>query len=355
MLVFWITLGLVYIFALSSRYFAIPNSIGPVHVKPSKWYVWLTLSVLVLVSGLQNNIGDTYFYMHSYTLRQLTWQDIGFEADFGFNLLQMVLQRISSHPQTLIFIVAFMTNLLIITVLYRYSRLFELALYVYITSGLFLTSMNGIRQFLAAAIAFTATRYLLEGHWKKYMLVIALAATIHQSALVLIPVYFIVRREAWTRQTIILLGIAVIFVIGFEQVSHLFFNVIQNTKYSEYQHVEQEGANALRAVVYAVPLLLAYLGREKLRSLFPKGDYIVNLSILNLVFMIISTQQWIFARFSFYFGLYHLILITWIVKLFPPKQQRLVYLAILVCYFLYYYYESVISLNIVYRSDYIKF
>ena len=59
------------------------------------------------------------------------------------------------------------------------------------------------------------------------------------------------------------------------------------------------------------------------------------MSLLGLVFMIISTQNWIFARFSIYFGLYQLILISWIIKLFTEKDQKLIYYAILVFYFIY--------------------
>ena len=57
----------------------------------------------------------------------------------------------------------------------------ELSLYVYITGGLFLVSMNGIRQLLAAAIAFTATKYLIDGNWIKYFLIVLFASLFHQS------------------------------------------------------------------------------------------------------------------------------------------------------------------------------
>ena len=33
-----------------------------------------------MVSGLRNNIGDTYFYMHSYKLMNLHWEYIKFEG-----------------------------------------------------------------------------------------------------------------------------------------------------------------------------------------------------------------------------------------------------------------------------------
>ena len=46
----------------------------------------------------------------------------------------MLLQQFSDDPQILVFTTAFITNILIVLVLYKYSRLLELSLYVYITS-----------------------------------------------------------------------------------------------------------------------------------------------------------------------------------------------------------------------------
>ena len=142
--------------------------------------------------------------------------------------------------------------------------------------------------------------------------------------------------------------------MGFNQFSGILFSAIEDTQYGQYKNIDAEGANLLRAVVTFVPLIIAYLGKEKLRELWPKSDYIVNLCILGLVFMIIATKNWIFARFNIYFGLYNLILISWIVYLFTKQYQKLIYYSLLVCYFIYFYYEQVISLRIVYESNFLK-
>ena len=233
--------------------------------------------------------------------------------------------------------------------------MFELSLFVYIASGLFLVSMNGIRQFLAAAVIFAATKYIFDGSWIKFSLVVLLASSFHQSALILIPIYFLIRREAWTKTTFGILGLAVIIVIGYNQFTEILFSAIEDTNYGRYATVNEGGANVMRIAVFGAPLFLAYLGRERLRELFPKCDYIVNLCLLNLVFMIIASQNWIFARFNIYFGLYQLILIAWLVKLFKERDQKFVYFAIVTCYIFYFYQEHVLSLNILYRSDYIPF
>ncbi|PGO33397.1 capsular biosynthesis protein [Bacillus cereus] len=353
MTILWMNLAIVFILAFFARYFAMPVTTGYVMLKPNRSLILMATTSLVLVSGFRNNIGDTYFYMHAFKVTDFNWGYIQSSKDVGFSIFQMILKVYTDDPQVLIFITALITNILIVAVLYKYSRMIELSLYVYIASGMYLVSMNGLRQYLAAAIIFTATKYILDGNWKKYFLIVLFASTFHQSTLVLIPIYFLVRRKAWSTITFILLFIAVLIVIGFNQFAEVFFATIGDTQYGHYKDFQEGGANILRVVVEATPLILAFIGRHKLREIFPKSDYIVNMTLLGLVFMIISTQNWIFARFSIYFSLYHLILISWVVKLFTEKDQKFIYYAILLCYFIYFVYEHVISLGIIYKSNFI--
>ncbi|PGL35402.1 capsular biosynthesis protein [Bacillus cereus] len=351
MTILWMNLFIVFILAFFARYFAMPVTTGIVMLKPNRLLILMATTSLVLVSGFRNNIGDTYFYMHAFKVNDFNWENVQDSKNIGFSILQMILKMYTNDPQILIFITALTTNILIVAVLYKYSRMIELSLYVYIASGMYLVSMNGLRQYLAAAIIFTATKYILNGNWKKYFLIVLFASTFHQSALVLIPIYFLVRRKAWSTITFILLFIAVLIVLGFNQFAEVFFATIGDTQYGHYKDFQEGGANVLRVAVDATPLILAFIGRHKLRELFPQSDYIVNMSLLGLVFMIISTQNWIFARFSIYFGIYQLILISWVVKLFTDKDQKFIYYAVLVCYFIYFVYEHVITLRIIYKSN----
>ncbi|MEN1970012.1 EpsG family protein [Lentibacillus sp. N15] len=355
MTLLWINLAIVFGCSFLARYFARPVPVTGLFlsVKPNKLFVLFAFAFTVAVSGLRANIGDTYFYKHIYKINDFTWDFILSEKDIGFGVLQMLLKTLlSEDPQVLIFVTAFITNVIIFIVLYNYSRMIELSLYVYITGGLFLVSMNGIRQALAGAIAFTAIKFLKEGNWLSYFIVVLVASLFHQSALILLPVYFIVRFKAWSKATVALLIFAVLIVIGYEKFSSVLFTVIEDSQYGDYKNFAEGGANSLRVAVNAVPLIIAYLGREKLKKNFPNSDFIVNMSLIGFLFMVISTQNWIFARFSMYFGLYQLILISWIVKLFREKDQKFIYFGIIVCYLAYYYYENVVSLNIMYRSDY---
>ncbi|MDQ6423270.1 EpsG family protein [Paenibacillus sp. LHD-117] len=350
----WFALLVVFFNAFMARYFSTATVSGPLGIQPNRIYIMMGAVCLIVVAGLRNNIGDTFLYMHSYRVTDYTWMSVLQGDDIAFNIFQMMLKQMTEDPQLMIFLTAFATNALIFVVFYQYARQIELSLYAYITTGAFIVSMNGIRQFLAAAMVFAATKALLEGKWKSFFAVVVFASFFHQSALIMLPIYFLVRRKAWTLTSMLMLSMAILVVVGFNYFSTALFAVIENTQYSEYQSFQEGGANVLRVIVYIVPVLIAFLGREKLARIFPQSDIIVNLSLVGAVIMIISTQNWIFARLGIYFTLYQLILLGWIVKLFREKDQRFVYIGLICCYFLYFFYENVIILDIRYSSDYLK-
>ncbi|PFN15460.1 EpsG family protein [Bacillus cereus] len=352
MTILWMNLAIVFILAFFPRYFAVPVTNSLTAIKPNRFLVLMAALSLVLVAGLRKNIGDTYFYMHAYNVTEFNWEYIQNNKDMGFNIFQMVLKEYTNDPQVMVFITALITNLLIVVTLYKYSRFIEISLYVYITSGMYLVSMNGIRQYLAAAIVFAGTKYIFDGNWKMYVLIVLFASTFHQSALVLIPVYFLIRRRAWSGITFLLLFLAVLIVIGFNQFTEVLFKTIEDTQYSQYKEFHEGGANILRVAVDLTPLILAYIGKDRLREIFPECDVVINMALLGMVFMFISTQNWIFARFSIYFGLYQLILIAWVIKLFTKKDRKLIYYSILLCYFIYFVYEHIITLGVIYKSNY---
>ncbi|WP_444684346.1 EpsG family protein [Alkalicoccus luteus] len=352
----WLNLGAVFGFAVTARYFSksVTDTLPfPPKVKPNAVLALLALAMMVTVSGLRSGIGDTFVYREDYDNTIWTLQAALEGDEPGFGVLQWLLQSISYDGQILIFTCALITLTIITAVTYHYSRLFELSLYVFITSGMFLVSMNGMRQYLAAAIVFAGASFLFNGKFIPYAALVLLASTFHQSALIMLPVYFIVRRKAWTKQTILLLFTGVIIAFGYEQFSSVIFGALEDTRYGGYSEFDEGGANIIRVAVAAAPLIVAYMGRHKLEKIFPQADVVVNLSLMGVLFMLLSTQLWIFARMAIYFDLFSLILVSWIVKVFAKKDQPFIYFAIVGCYLIYFVFEYSVTLNIQYNSQYI--
>jgi len=316
---------------------------------------FLVAVVLIIISGLRSGMGDTYFYKHSYDLLVQNPESISWGKDFGFNLFSLMLTKISTNPQMLIFISAVVTNLINIIVFNKYRSYLELQVYLYITSGYYFITMNGIRQCLAAALIFMCTKYILNGNFKIYCILICVISTFHQSTLIMIPVYFIVRNEAWSKKifSMIILSILIVFLYGNFQ--DILFKFLGNTQYAHYSTFEEGGSSLIRTIINTVPVFLAFIKRDELKEKWSQSNIFINMAILNVVFVALGMNNWIFNRFTIYFQLYNFILIPYITKnCFKGAERRLLYYSVLICYFIFFYREQVIGFNTIFKSDYLN-
>ena len=322
----------------------------------SIFFIALVSIILVLISGARNDIGDTVFYKHSYDLLVQNPNSFKFDGDFALNLLSLLLINVSTNPQILIFVVALITNILNVIVFYKYRSYLELQIYIYITSGYYIITMNGIRQCLAASLLFLCTKFIVNGEFKKYAISVLLISTIHQSAIVMIPLYFIFRSKAWSKTTFIMIFFALIGAVFFNKTMEIFYSLIKNSNYAQYQNFNEGGSSFMRTIVNSVPVILAYLTRDKLKKKCPESDILVNISLINLFFVAFGMFNWIFNRFTLYLQLYNFILIPYIIKnCLKGKERRLVYIGFLMCYFIFFFREQVIGQNMQYTSEYLDF
>lgn len=64
----------------------------------------------------------------------------------------------------------------------------------------YFSAFNGMRQWIASIILFWAIKYIWNDNFIKYFICVILASTIHISALIMIPVYFIVKERPFGRK-----------------------------------------------------------------------------------------------------------------------------------------------------------
>lgn len=315
------------------------------------WVVIVSI-ILIAFSGFRTGaVGDTGMYMHSYRLYANDPSTLKLDRDGGFAILNLILIQFSSDPQILVFVTSLIVNLCNMIIFYKYSSYLELQVYLYIASGYLTVTMNGMRQCVAAAILFTFTKFIIKGKFKVYVVVVLIISTIHASALIMIPVYFIVRQEAWSRNVVIMIVLACVGVVFYNVLSPILFKVLENTQYGGYSEFNEGGSSFIRTVVNMVPVFLAYIKRDKLKEEWPESNIFVNMALINVIFVAFGMFNWIFNRFTLYMQLYNFILIPFIIRnCFKGKERRLLYFGVLLCYFVFFYREQVIGMNMSYPS-----
>ena len=114
----------------------------------------------------------------------------------GYRFYNKLVSLISHDPQ----MITIMNSTVIILLLYKLIRKQSenamLSIWLYITLGVFQTEMNVARNAIAILIIYLALQYVENGKKLAYALSVCLAALIHQSTLLFLPLYFFLRKPA---------------------------------------------------------------------------------------------------------------------------------------------------------------
>ncbi|MCP3761404.1 EpsG family protein [Domibacillus sp. A3M-37] len=306
----------------------------------NNFFVFFALLSLILVSGLRFDVGtDYYTYMGLYENIFPNITNPLSESEPGFVILCKILYKISTNSQMMFFVTAVITNICVVLTLRKYSNMFELSMYLYITTFTFYSAFNGLRQYMAAAIIFLGLKYLIERKAIKYLATILIASSFHTSALIMIPVYFLVNYKPLSKRNLVMLLTMFGAFFGYNGFLDTLFSTLEETKYSHYHSFAGktgEGANFLRFLVYLIPVVISFIYYDKLKSKFNNIDIIMNLCFIGMLFMLLALQHWIFARVTILFDYYYLLLIPKLI-IIPDNRSliKLLYYVILICYFLY--------------------
>lgn len=346
--IFYITLFFSTLISYAGRVNGKRSNINCYFKEPNIIFFYITTSILILVSGIRWNIGDTYFYKHSYRLVGLGY-DIGYE--YAFNRLIVELNKISSDPQLLLLVTALITNLFILKAIKKYSTYFELSVYLYITSGYYLGTMNGIRQTLTASFFFYfGIKYIIEKKFIKFLILLGILSLFHSSAPYLLICYFLGNEKPWSKKIGLFICASLVGAVFYSMLLGVGGAVIG--EFSSYlTDFNEGGAHIIRVIVSAVPVALAFYKRKVLARKWKFSNVFINISLLNFIFMIFALHNWIFARFNMYLSLVNLVLLPYIIKnCFKGNDRKILYIGCVVAYFIYFFYDQAITRGIVYRS-----
>ncbi|MHB1315296.1 MAG: EpsG family protein [Christensenellales bacterium] len=346
MAVYTANLLLVFIFSYLADHFRFRSPAMNLHGenKPLIWFVLFAILTLSMVSGFRFLVGTDYVnysILYDDLRNSLLPVVAAQQIEIGYAALSAFFGLFSEAPFAFFLFVSVVTNAFIVLALRNYSKMFWLSCVLYILTFFFFTTFNLIRQAMALSIIFYAHKYLMGKNFFKYLLCVLAAALFHTSVLIMIPVYFIVRRPAWS--TVIWIGFfgVIVFFILYDSIISALFSVLSGTRYSAYDMVMKnatQGVNILRIVVAAMPVALAFVFRKGIREISPDSNIVVNMTAIAFMITVIAYKQIYFARISLYFNAYYLLLLPYFPRLFKDKRLQLIMLfGILICYTTYCY------------------
>ncbi len=328
---------------------------------PNPIAVILPIIFFTVFVALRKTVGDTYFYIHSFELlpdENVVNAKLFFESMYTF--FQNLIRNLTDDPQWLIAFAAVISIPVPLIILYNYCPKFEMAIYMFVALAYLGGAMNGMRQYMAAAIVLVGTKYLFsmkKSDFFKYAVFVLLAYCMHNSAIVMLPMYFVVRRRAWKMSSYLIILASMIGVVIFDAILPSFLSALEQTDYSHYAENGwftsgvEGGSSFIRVLFIAFPLVIAFFNKERLRMLGHIGDILVNVLFLDVAIYMIAMYNWIFARLAIYLAIYYIIITVWIINYAVKPKDRTTYK--IATFFIYFIYSKMDSHMIAsYASDY---
>lgn len=336
-------LFIVYIFSFFARLNPKSKLLETDYKKYHKVFILIAMISLIVVSGFRYKSGtDFQTYTENYEVMiENESQDMQ-DGDSGFSILCKLLSNISKDPQIMFLSTSIITNIFIVFILMKYSIRFELSMWLYITTYTYYSTFNGLRQWMAAAIVFGGTKYLLyERNFNKYLFIVLFASLFHASALVMIPIYFTIDSKTFSKRNLIIILGFMFAVFAYSKFLPILGSILEGTPYAHYMEDfmnDTNGIHPLRLVVYFAPIgvFLLYYKVLNLKKEI-KVDRLLNMCIIGFLIMFMALRQVYFARLVFYFDLYYLLLIPMIIDIGDKKFRRLFYYIISIGYFVFSY------------------
>ena len=321
------------------------------------FFALMTFSVIIFFASLRSSVADTEAYISMFNsypndLSQVSTVLEGVAGRYpGFLILTVLLKKFTSDYTVWFTIIAIISGICVMIPLYKYSCNFGVSAFLFMASCQFSWMFNGMRQFLVASIMFACTGLVLRRRFIPYAIIVCLLSTIHTSALILIPMYFIVTGEPWNKRTMLFVGLIVLAILFTSKFTGILEDVVENTDYAtsmeEFKETD-DGTNIIRILVESVPVIIAFIYRKKIKDkLTPIIKLSINMSLVASGLYIISKiarSGIMLGRLPIYFSMYNLILLPWLLKnIFEKREKDLVYYIMFICYFAFFYYQMVIA------------
>ena len=303
--------------------------------KKRKMFAYMFAIICILITGLRHvAVGsDTYAYFRQFEAMKSTswaslWHDFvvyltgGGGKDLGFSVLMKVFQIFFGEYQFFLFFVVIVFYVPTIKYLYDHTtNLRSLFIACLLLAALFFQfTYTGLRQVIVFGLIIISMKYIESKQLFKFVLIILVAATLHKTAIVFIPCYFIgyVKDSRWVYLGALLL-LPVLFI--YRNTIAMFMAVASNEeRYMMYADgtFETEGTPMFTALIVLI-VIAGVIYRKRIMIMFSDSQIITNLIIIALMLTPLTWVDPNLMRLVMYFTLFLPIYFSRIIDAMPKS------------------------------------
>jgi hypothetical protein len=200
-----------------------------------------------------------------------------------------------------------------------------------VIDGFYFQSMNTIRQWITLAMFLYSIKFIRDKRFIPYLIVILLASTIHLSALIFIPIYFLCQIRIPPRKGILVLSISIAcmpFVRG------IFNYIVSFTKYKWYLNIlyNKSDFSITDTIIGAILMFLGYFYYRNAKD-DKTYSILMNLQLIAFIVSLYSTVIILAERIVPCFTAAELLFVPLILSQEKDRKTRMIFTILLVTFF----------------------
>lgn len=252
--------------------------------------------------GIDYKQYETYFkQVHDGGWSFLVSSANGYRVEPGYSLLNYIVSLFTGDVHIYMLVVSIIIITLTAVLLYKYSPIPWIGMFVFASFGFFGNSLSFIRQSIAIAIFLFSIHFLKNKKFVPYLLIILLAATFHKSMVIMIPVYFIAHIKVnW--KSLVTYGVV---TAGIMALSWPLFNFVTKYVYQSYATTEGQyymlGRDWQTAAIPVITMIVILILKDFILRRDSKNIVLVNFSIYSGLLYNMTCQHFLFQRFGMMF------------------------------------------------------
>lgn len=311
--------------------------------KPVFFILFMSLGLFVGISDMLGGY-DRYIYGELFDSAADNIQNQGmsyketqvsnfYSNETGFGLYNALLSYITLNRYIFIFITTIIAYLLIYKSITTYCVNYQLATILFLALFFFF-SFTYLRQLLSVAIGWYAIQFVYKRNIWKFLLFVFIAFSFHNSAILLVPLYFIPIRKYSTR-TIVIISICALIIGTTGIVGGMYENYTELMDDRRSLYANDESGFRIEYLIEAVVFLVLLIPFRKYIPDTPREIMLYNVAIIFCIILLIFIKSINGGRLGWFFAIGLISTISYLCQRMR-KIPNYTLTTIILCFFLYF-------------------
>lgn len=264
-------------------------------------FACLTFFTLFIINACSGASNDYQNYVREF---HIAVNGHGSKMELGFVLIAKLVDHMGFDFQMEQAVLCLLGYALLLLCIRDYSDSFATSVLLYIAIGYYmLLGMNQLRQFVALMFVLYAYRYIPKGKFLPYAVFVVAGALFHMTAIVMLPVYFVLRMRLRASHFIVAIAVLAPFNLFYKQLLQLLFAMFKpeylGTSYATRDIYLDVPAAVMGITVCAILILY----RKRIEARGELDVMFAKMFLISTIIIILCGWLPENARFAYYFNL----------------------------------------------------